>query len=125
MNWKKTLTAGVAVASAAMALTACGSSDSSKSNGNGKLADIMCDRTEDAHDPQKLIGKELHSQAHDGIRQNTACYAEQKARKPACIHAAHDNTHQKYGSGLLAAEDEHSDERYHVCKTQLHALDGY
>ncbi|WP_270755911.1 peptide ABC transporter substrate-binding protein [Ligilactobacillus ruminis] len=39
MNWKKTLTAGVAVASAAMALTACGSSDSSKSNGNGKLAD--------------------------------------------------------------------------------------
>lgn len=73
MNWKKTLTAGVAVASAAMALTACGSSDGSKSNGNGKLADKQVLNWNEASelatmDPVQGHGydRRRHAEQHDG-----------------------------------------------------------
>ena len=75
MNWKKTLTAGVAVASAAMALTACGSSDSSKSNGNSKLADKQVLNWNEASelatmDPSKVmdtIGGDMLNNTMEGL----------------------------------------------------------
>ena len=75
MNWKKTLTAGFAVASAAMALTACGSSDSSKSNGNGKLADKQVLNWNEASelatmDPSKVmdtIGGDILNNTMEGL----------------------------------------------------------
>ena len=75
MNWKKTLTAGFAVASAAMALTACGSSDGSKSNGNGKLADKQVLNWNEASelatmDPSKVmdtIGGDILNNTMEGL----------------------------------------------------------
>ncbi|WP_334115596.1 peptide ABC transporter substrate-binding protein [Ligilactobacillus sp.] len=75
MNWKKTLTAGVAVASAAVALTACGSSDSGKSNGNGKLAEKQVLNWNEASelstmDPSKImdtIGGDMLNNTMEGL----------------------------------------------------------